>query len=348
MKEVSEFEAKMLRILRCVMHHASVEQTMSLLVRPSRRPPCLSRNCIELIQDGLSKGVTEWLARSGWTGDRFLQSNQIVFGRLWERHLPDRLALSFSRNSMEILLWLTTQNFSEPKHQIKVDSTTLTCGDSLLMLMTFSALRRTLGGPVLLAQPGFQYHGLIDLMFPDDVGGTLDGTEPSLDAWCQDPDCWVLEALQTRLSLRWFQMERDKRYSSDDTEVRRIGQQQERVLQTLFRAAESTGRKDLCLFLLTTGQHLLQLAPSEKWMGRLDVSGLRMADRVTVYRAALAWFHSVATLSEWNRYAQSVGYYDEDYRASQLWKSEWERRGGDQIERHARRVIDATNPVRTV
>ena len=76
MKEVSEFEARLLRILRCLMHRTSVEQSLSLFVQSVPRPRCLSRHCVELVQDGLSKGVTEWLARSGYLSGQFCENEK--------------------------------------------------------------------------------------------------------------------------------------------------------------------------------------------------------------------------------------------------------------------------------
>lgn len=349
MKEVSEFEARLLRILRCAMQKMTVEQALALLVKPMKRPKCLSRNCVELVQDGLSKGVTEWLARSGWANSRFLHNAAVVSGRLWGRHSPEALQLSFSKNSMELLIWLTAVNFAEPKSPANIDERTLTPGDRLLMLMTYAAIRSTLGGPSLLKQPGFEQHGLIGLMFPSDVA-VVKGKkkEPDIAFWCQLEHCWVLEALQTELARQWFRIERGKRKASNGAEVKKIGKLQSKVLTALFAAARQSERKDLCLFLLSTGHHLLQSFDTEKWFDHLDVRHLRMADRASVYRAALAYFHGTEKLHEWNQQAQGVGFYDEDYQASQLWKSEWERLDGDRLVRASRKIIHDVDPVRTV
>ena len=351
MKEVSEFEARVLRILRCLMHRASVEQMLSLFVKPIQRPNCLSRNCVELVQDALSKGVTEWMARSAWTVNRSLHGDTISSGRLWERHAPEAMKLTFSRNSMELLIWLTAENFSEPTAPVGINTETMTVGDRLLMLMTFAAIRSTLGGPVLMQQPGFSGHGLIALLFPEAIGTIVKkpkSLELNLDFWCHPERCWILEALQSKLGQQWFRIERDKRRSSNDGDMRKIGELQTEVLNRLFDAAERHGRKDLCVFLLMTGRNLALTVPSEKWFDRLNVTSLRMTDRATVYRAALAFFHSIERLHKWTQQAQAIGFYDEDYRASQLWKSEWERFDGDAISHRARQIIERVDPVRAV
>ncbi len=199
MKEVSEFEARLLRILRCLMHRASIDQTLALLVQPVARPRCLSRTCVELIQDGLSKGVTAWLARSGWMNARTLRNGDVASGRLWLRHHPSSMALTFSRNSMELLIWLTAENFAEPTVPLELDANTVTIGDRLLMLMTFSALRTTVGVNVLVRQSGFSTHGLTSILFPESAALIPGFSEPNLGFWFQPETTWVLEALQSRL-----------------------------------------------------------------------------------------------------------------------------------------------------
>jgi hypothetical protein len=53
------------------------------------------------------------------------------------------------------------------------------------------------------------------------------------------------------------------------------------------------------------------------------------------------------TLRRWERKARSVGYFDEDYQASQLWKADWEAAGGDVVADRAHRVLELLEPLRT-
>ena len=51
------------------------------------------------------------LARAGgWRRERQLRSGQRVEGRLWERTPPGELGLTFSRQSLELLMWFTAEN----------------------------------------------------------------------------------------------------------------------------------------------------------------------------------------------------------------------------------------------
>jgi hypothetical protein len=347
MKEVSEFEARLLRILRCLMHRTSVEQSLSLFVQSVPRPRCLSRQCVELVQDGLSKGVTEWLARSGYLSGHFCDNEAVSSGRLWQRHAPEALRLSFSRNSMELLIWLTSENFTAPTADVAIDAQSATTGDRILALMTFAALRSTLGASVLLKQPLFDGHGFIALLFPDSVAVMAEFSTPDINSWLLKDCSWVLEALQSKLAQQWFRIENFKRTLSNLDDLQKIGQLQSVVLGKLLDASEQAGRKDLCVFLLKAARQLFQNVSEDRWYDRLDLRLLRMAERSELYRTALAFFRCIERLHRWNLQAQDVGFYDENYRASQLWKSEWERHGGDQIHQRAQRIIELVDPLRT-
>jgi hypothetical protein len=52
-------------------------------------------------------------------------------------------------------------------------------------------------------------------------------------------------------------------------------------------------------------------------------------------------------LQRWERKARSVGYFDEDYQASQLWKADWEAADGDETAARAHRVLEQLEPLRT-
>ena len=70
-----------------------------------------------------------------------------------------------------------------------------------------------------------------------------------------------------------------------------------------------------------------------------------MARRVEVHRAALVLLRSIDRLSEWERRARSVGYFDDGYAASQLWKSDWESYDGDRLCDVAAAVVRAVEPL---
>lgn len=350
-KEVSAFEASLLRILRCLMHRVSVEQVLSLLIHTEKRPPCLSPNCVGLIQDALSKGTTEWLARAGWRTSQFRavsDPDNVAAGRLWNRHSPSSMQLTFSRNSLELLLWLTSENFADAKTLPAIHVETLTLGDRVLQLMSFGALRTTLGASNLLKSSVCGGATLMALLYPGDVA-ILDAATPMIfDRLFDVKEVWLLEALQVPLAQQWFRLERDKRVSSNDTDVLAAGEFQARLIEQLLPAAEKVRRQDLCLFLLEAGRLLFESASDNQWFHRMDLRTLRMHERSQLYRSGFAWFLSLEHLARWTQQAQSVSFYDEDYRTSQFWKSEWERLGGTAICQRARQIIERVDLARTV
>lgn len=350
-KEVTEFEASLLRILRCLMHRVSVDQVLSLLIRSSKRPPCLSQNCVDLIRDGLSKGVTEWLARSGWHSSQFRRSNDpesVASGRLWNRHLHTSMQLTFSRNSLELLLWLTSENFADTKKLPAMDPSTLTLGDRVFLLMAFGALRTTLGATSLLNPAVCSDVTLAALLYPADVAILNKTASIQCDQLFDPKQIWLMEALQYPLAQQWFCIERDKRISGNDTDVLTIGEFQTAVLTSLFEAAEKSRRQDLCLFVLEAGRLLFAATADDQWFHRMDLRTRRMQERTRIYRAGFAWFFSLERLTQWTQQAQSIGYYDDDYRTSQFWKSEWERLNGTAVCQRARQIIDRVDVTRTI
>jgi len=71
-----------------------------------------------------------------------------------------------------------------------------------------------------------------------------------------------------------------------------------------------------------------------------------LADRAETYRGALAFLRVLPRLQQWERRARSVGYFDEGYKASQLWKDEWEHHGGDALAERAQTIIKALDPMK--
>ena len=88
------------------------------------------------------------------------------------------------------------------------------------------------------------------------------------------------------------------------------------------------------------------MANAGMWTGALQVSGLRLADRSRAYQAAATFLRHLDRLQAWDRQARSVGYFDEEYAASQVWKADWERFQGDVLCERARAIIRELDPMR--
>src|SRR5262249_20324762 len=111
-------------------------------------------------------------------------------------------------------------------------------------------------------------------------------------------------------------------------------------------ALAQAGRRDLARCFLETARRVLQDQPTARqWIGKLDVSKERLADRRGLYHDALEVVHQLERLREGQHHAVAVGYFDEDYQASQLWKADWERYGGEELCQRADAIVREVEPL---
>ena len=133
MKRVSRFEHNLLRLLHFFLRQAPAQQALPLLEAAPARPECLGRDAVDLVKDALAKGCVLLLTRlGGWRRERHLRDARIVEGRLWERTPPEQLGLTFSRNTLDFLMWEAAKKPDKDKTgwQPPVEPTT---GDLVLL-----------------------------------------------------------------------------------------------------------------------------------------------------------------------------------------------------------------------
>lgn len=347
-KAVNRFEAHLLRILWFLFRRLPIEQALPLVSGRHRRPPCLSRTAVELIQDTLAKGSVFLLATSGgWRRERWLRGEEIASGRLWEISSPEELALSFSPQSLEFLMWLTAEAPTDPQQPLELDNEALTLGDRYLLYLAYHALRKTDVGTALGQTPAFLSLGLCWLAFPDDFAENERAfSDACLEPWVTDEGTRVLEALTPQLAEQWVTMEQAKGRVHDCQWMLAWGKTQQAVLSAYFRRIDEAGRRDLARFFLLAMHRVLSAnPPSQNWTGHLSTGGLRMADRMETYRKALSAVQQLLDLQRWEQEARSIGYFDEGYQASQLWKTDWENLQGDELCRKAEALLRDVEPL---
>lgn len=345
MKVVSRFEANLLRILHFFLGKVPREQALPLLLAGQAAPRCLSADAVALIEDSLAKGCTLLLAKAGgWRRERFLRAGHIAEGRLWERTPPVELGLDFSRHALDFLVGLTTVKLPEAQPW-NVPEEEVTVGDWLLFHMAHEALREVELCQPLRSSSALAQNALCRLTYPEDFAPDL--APPDFAPWTAGLGACILEALQPVLAQRWLTAERNKSRLLDWRQLSAIGRSQELVLNAFLTAAEEAGRRDLARFLLRTlGRLLTPDATAEMWGVGSVRGGPRMADRLATTQAALALVRQAERFQRWERRARGVGYFDEDYAASQLTKTDWERCGGDDLFVRAQAIIRATDPLR--
>jgi hypothetical protein len=337
-RSISRFESNLVRVTRFVVGGLSTAQGKPLLLQKIDRPRCLSRAAVELVQDTLAKGCVRLLARQGgWRRERFLRANQIAVGRVWERTPPAELALPFSRHTLELLLWLTSENVDDAKASRRGQAEEdLTPADALVCYHVLAAVEQAGLESGIGKRLGFARQSLCRLAFPNRFPNQPAQERLDFARWAQGLSGCILETLQDALAAHWLAVERSKQRIVDWQRMQALGRAQEAVLVSFLDTLERTGRKDLARFLLRVLSELLpdNVSPAA-WLGGLTTAGPRLADRAATQEAALAVVRQLPRLQRWERQARSVGYFDEGYAASQLWKAEWEAWQGEQLCRRA-------------
>jgi hypothetical protein len=348
MKVVSRFEANLIRIVRFFLRGVPAHQALPLVTNPCAQPRCLSRDAVQLVQDTLAKGCVRLLARDGgWRPARHLRGADPVHavgGRLWERTAPAELALTFSGETMRFLLWVTAAQLPNKKHGPGLAEDKLTTGDRFVLYLAYAALRGTAVGPMFWTQPLYQRHGLCRLAYPQDFLSERPPPAPDFAPWTTGLGACIVEALQAELTRRCLDTEALKPHTTDRLRLRLLGESQERALTAFLDAVDPAGRRDLARFLLEVLAALLRgRLDKGRWISdTLNLDGLRLADRARVYRAALAVLKQADRLRAWQQGARDVGYWDEGYAASQLWKADWEVFHGDALVAQAREIVRQT------
>jgi hypothetical protein len=352
MQSVSRFEANLLRLLYYFLGREPAERALPLVENRLPPPPCLSRVAVRLVQDTLAKGCTFLLAhRGGWRRERHLRGDKVVEGRLWERTPPADLGLSFSRHTLEFLMWITAARPGDREPPWHPEEEALTDGDRLLLYFAHEGLRagaESLGAPDLRTRPPFAAHGLCWLAYPEDFAAAPADARPNFAPWTNGLGACMLEAMQPVLAARWIEVEGTKEGLRDAEAMRGLGQAQDRVLTAFLDTVELAGRLDLARFLLQAASALLgPFAHVGMWTGSLVLSGQRLIDRTNTYQAALAFLRHLDRLRAWERRARGVGYFDEGYAASQLWKADWDHYQGDALHQRAQELVRQIDPMRS-
>lgn len=349
-RPVSAFEADLVRVLRYFLGRFPAEDGYKLLRRAHARPACLSRNAVELVKDSLAKACVLYLVRAGgWRNDRYLRAGQPTAGRAWDRTPLDGRALTFSSHVVEFLLWATAEKVHETQAAWDAPADELTAGDELFFWLAFDACRVDPDvTAVLRKKEAFRANRFAWVGAPADLTEDPEPAPPPFAPLFTGARAVVLECLQPLLTQRWLRSEWAKGQVSDWRRMRLQGRAEAAGLEAFLAAADAAGRPDLARFVLLANAALFRTElPPGFWTSGLAGSGpARLADRLDTQRAAMALPRQMAVLAAWHEKYQAVGYFDEGYAASQLWKQDWEAADGDRVAARARAAVEAVEPLR--
>jgi hypothetical protein len=353
-RQVSKFEFNLLRILRFMVGHFPADQGLQLVRSATARPECLTVEAVDLVKDTLAKACVLFLVRQGgWRNDRYLRCGVPTPGRVWERIPLDERSLTFSPAVLEFLIWTTAEKVAETKTPWDAPPRALTPADELFLWLAFDAIQ---SDPDLIAvlrkKDAFRLNPFCWISFPGAMGemgeASNDPAPPDFAPLFAGQRAVFMECLQWHLTHRWIRSERMKGQTGDWRRMRHQGRAEFVALQAFLRAAEEANRIDLARFVLKTNAALFTADMTPVfWTGGLQGSGPpRLADRLETQRAALAMPRQMETLERWQHRALGVGYFDEDYQASQMWKAEWEAADGDRVAARARATVEMLEPLR--
>ena len=346
---VSRFEFNLLNVTRFFLGHFPSDRGLQLVRALAQRPPCLSAVAIDLVKDSLSKGCVLFLTKvGGWRNERFLLNATPNLGRIWDRSPLEDRVLRFSPHVVEFLMWATSERIHDTQVNWDAPPDELTPADELFLWLAFDACRADPDlAQVLRKKAAFRANPLCWLAFPGDIA---DGASPpDFEPCFTGLRAAILECLQTELARRWIRSERAKGRIGDWAAMREQGRAESATLEAFLAAASRANRLDFARFVLNVNATLFrgELQPIF-WTGGLQGSGpSRLADRLDTQRTAMAVPRQMATLCSWEEEARAVGYFDDGYAASQMYKQEWEAADGDRIAARARTAVDAIEPLRT-
>ncbi|MGL4549983.1 MAG: hypothetical protein ACRC33_02250 [Gemmataceae bacterium] len=351
MQTVSRFEAGLLRLLYFFLRREPIERALPLIEARVDAPKELSAGALGLVKDALAKGCTFLLAqRGGWRDERFLRKERPKAGRLWHRTEPADLGLTFSRASLDFLVWITSARPGDKSPVWAPDHDKLTHGDLLLLFFAHEGLRdtsETLGAPLLRKKAPYMEHALCWLAYPEDFTQVPADAGPRFGPWMNGVGSCIVEALQPDLAARWVHVEGGKERMEKPDVMRALGTAQDRVLAAFLSACEKANRRDLARFLLKAAQQLLgRNAHAGMWTGSLQMTGQRLADRAATYQAATALLRHLDRMAAWAKWARSQGRLDDDYAAAQLYLADWEEYGGEVLHGRAQAIGRHLDPMK--
>ncbi len=325
---VSASEFDLLSIVRAVVG-GDGSSVAWLLHRDRNMQPALCPQTHDLVQEMLAKGVMLKLCQlGGWRNTRSIRGNEVLRGRLWERH--ESLALTYTDFSLQLLVALTRESlegtdalvFRSPSKQAP------SIGDQLVACLALDAARESSCAEVVARAKPIRSAPLCWLMHADLLGQM--GKPPAkidFKSLLDGPGAVVLEALSDELARRWFAMEQGKSEVRNMADMEGIGLGQSRTLECFLPAVQQAGREDLALFVVQAAAKLHKARLSAQDFTSSLQKHKSMRERSAAMVGAAAFLDGLTPLLGWVQSKSSLRFFDDEYEAGQVFLEGWSSLG---------------------
>ena len=314
---VAASEAEIIAMARALTAPQALD-VWGLLAGSRSMPAKIGPTCAELVGDALAQLWPALWRRDGARPGASIRAGKVVRGRGWERNVV--APLEHSPFTLALLRWLVEMPLATPGAVDKLGAKPATIGDQVVAYLALDIATETPAQFTIARSSHAARSPLAWLGFAH----VLPGDPPeSFDALVTGPGAVVVEALQLDLAKRWRNVELGKRAVSDPDELIRLGHGQDLTLTRFMDACTRAGRRDLAGFILDAMLPLLarDVAPFPNDLDRTKPLSVRMAAR----NAAGALLRGLQTWCDWDRAHRGVRFLDDDYEASQLLLTRFEK-----------------------
>jgi hypothetical protein len=291
----------------------------TLLASSRAMPPKVGTTCAALVGDALAQIWPALWRRDGAKPGASIRAGKVIRGRGWERHPPS--PLEFSPFTLAFLRWLVEVPLAAGTAP-KLAAQPVSIGDQVVAYLALSVSTDT---PAQLSIARFSKVADTPLAWLG-FAQLLPGEPPSTGDWdalVTGPGAIVIEALQVDLAKRWRTIELTKRTVTDPATLIALGDAQDKTLTAFMDACSRAARRDLAGFVIDAMLPLLgrQVGPFPTDLDRTKPLSARTAAR----KASGALLRGLDTWLLWDRQHRGIRFLDDDYEASQLLLTRFEK-----------------------
>jgi hypothetical protein len=319
---VSASESEIISMARALTAPQQLD-VWSLLAGSRSLPPKIGTTCAAMVGEALAQIWPTLWSRDGARPGASIRNGKVVRGRGWERNPVT--PLEYSPFTIALLRWLVEMPLATAGVVDKLGSKPATIGDQVAVYLALEVASETPAQLTIARASKALLAPLAWLGFAHLLPGEPPEEDKAWDALVTGTGAVVVETLQLELAKRWRTVELTKRAMTDPEALIALGHAQDATLKRFMDACTRAGRRDLAGFVLDAMVPLLgrDVAPFPNDLDRTKPLGVRMAAR----NAAGALLRAMQTWCDWDKAHRGVRFLDDDYEASQLLLTRFEKAG---------------------